>query len=834
MTNKMQLFPVRKVYDSEKKKWSKHPAIPRGQDWHTIECTEEQLARADNLGAVIPAGRVVIDLDTYKGVTRAMVDAALGVVLDWEAAQLQTTVGGGEHYCFELPAGAEARQGDSLLGVQGFDTRSAGKGWICTGDGYTTLSMFDMPEALYIEPFPMIPMAALEVLNGNAVRVPYTVDAIDALADLGEMEISDVDVRDLEFAVNHQKLDSLTLADLSAYVSKIPPSDLETYGTWLKVGMALHHQTDGKKEGFEIWDTWSKDSSHYNYQECREKWRTFANRDSVSKPTRFDYIISRAGGRAVVDTAGAAAALVTTLDDLLERAAGIDTLEDYTTFKREVRAIDPFKLPLDGRRMIAKELYDAFGKEKGLGVTDIRNELLPKKRGAGGGSSGSDATTVDQDGNSVLPEWAHPWVYIEMTCEFAHTTLNYAIRREAFNAKYDRLPDVMMSEKQASSYCLNDLNMPTVVDTIFWPGGGRLLEVEGKAMLNTYHPSGATPCAVEDLTAEGQAAIDLMLAHVDFTIADPREREILLDFLTYVYQNPGQRVGWALMLQGAQGTGKSFFAVMMQLLIGTGVTNLEPSAIEGRFTGWAHGSTLIVIEEIRISGTSKFTVLDRMKPFISNATVVIEEKGRDHRTVPNFSSYLLFTNHRDAIPIGDGDRRYCAIFGRVQSEEQLYAELGGESGSAAYFDRLFTAVQHNADALACYFRGRVISPNFHAKGRAPETGARQEMISYALSPDRLALEDAISRHACGVINDEIVDVTWLNRLASAEGEVLPTGRMLSAILLEMGYEAIEGRRMRIKKTGTKHYVWVKMGCNHFESSKEVIRKFHDGDDDDEF
>ena len=822
MTNKMQLFPVHKVYDSEKQKWKKHPAIPRGHDWRTVVCTPEQLARAENLGAVIPAGRVVIDLDTYKGVTRAMVDAALGVALSWEAAQLQATVGGGEHYCFELPAGAEARQGDSLLGVQGFDTRSAGKGWICTGDGYKSLSILDMPEALYLEPFPMIPLAALDALNGNVVSV--VADARD------EMEISEVDVRDLELAINHQKLDGLTLEDLTAYVSKIPPADLEAYGTWLKVGMALHHQTDGKKEGFVIWDTWSKDSSHYNYSECREKWRTFGNRDGIAKPTRFDYIISRAGGRAVVDTAGAAAALVTTLDDLLARAAAVDTLEDYTTFKRDIRAIDPFQLPLDGRRMIAKELHDAFGKAKGLSVADIRNELVPKKRGAGAGAGAASGATVDQDGNSVLPEWAQPWVYIEVTCEFAHTELNYAIRREAFNAKYDRLPDVMMSEKQASTYCLNDLSMPTVVDKIFWPGAGRLLEVEGKQMLNTYHKSGVTPCAVEDLSVAGQAAIDLMLAHVDFTIADPREREILLDFLTYVYQNPGKRVGWALLLQGSQGTGKSFFAVMMQLLLGTGVTNLEPSAIEGRFTGWAHGSTLIVIEEIRISGTSKFTVLDRMKPFISNATVVIEEKGRDHRTVPNFSSYLLFTNHKDAIPIGDGDRRYCAIFGRVQSEEQLYAELDGQSGAAAYFDKLFTAVQHNADALACYFGARVISPNFHAKGRAPETGARQEMISYALSPDRLALEDAISRHSCAVINHWIVDVTWLNRLATAEGEVLPTGAGLSRILLEMGYAAIEGRRMRIKKTGTKHYVWIKIGHKQPEMIKNAMRQFHDGDE----
>ena len=53
MTTKMQLFPVHKLYDSEKKKWKKHPAIPRGQDWHTVVCTPEQLARAEPDGYTI-------------------------------------------------------------------------------------------------------------------------------------------------------------------------------------------------------------------------------------------------------------------------------------------------------------------------------------------------------------------------------------------------------------------------------------------------------------------------------------------------------------------------------------------------------------------------------------------------------------------------------------------------------------------------------------------------------------------------------------------------------------------------------------------------------------
>ena len=163
----VQVFPVRMVRDSEKDKWHKRPAIPKGQDWHTYNATSEEIEQAKNIGIVIPPGFVCIDLDTQKGVTTDDVDAALGCSLDWDSAEVQRTVSGGMHYFFSIPADRVLRQGSDLLGVVGFDTRTTGKGWIASGEGYEDLTLSGLPGALDVEDFPALPDSALKMLDAG-------------------------------------------------------------------------------------------------------------------------------------------------------------------------------------------------------------------------------------------------------------------------------------------------------------------------------------------------------------------------------------------------------------------------------------------------------------------------------------------------------------------------------------------------------------------------------------------------------------------------------------------------------------------------------------------
>ncbi|MBE0471205.1 MAG: PriCT-2 domain-containing protein [Methyloprofundus sp.] len=642
--------------------------------------------------------------------------------------------------------------------------------------------------------------------------------------------VKEEEPQDLELMAEHEPLD-LTLEEIKGYLDAYSPEGLD-YDDWMRTGAALNHQFQGSQQGYELWLEWSKRSSKHDPRQMPMKYKSFG-RKSKEKLVKFSSVIF------AINNAGVTLANVrsasgkvfdgeiddsdneqigSVFDQLLAEASKVATMEEYDAYKKKVKCYNEILLPSDYRAMIAAELANGIGKDMRITRSDIKRALVPSRT----------ERKVEKKCDK-LPSYLADWVYVEMTCEFVNTRLGYAIKREAFNAKFDRMPEVVMSEKSAAAFALNDCHLTTVVDKVFWPGAELYFETDGKLMVNDYRHSGVPPADV--ITADGQKAIQMVLDHVAFTIEDAREQRILLDWLAYVVQHPGKRVNWALLLQGAQGVGKSYFVELLQHVMGDLVRNLDPTAIAGRFTGWAHGSLVTAVEEIRINGTNRYEVLDRMKPFITNRTVQIEEKGRDHRTVPNFTSYFLLTNHRDAIPLSAGDRRYCVLFSRVQSEEQLYKEKGGAKGAAAYFDELFSATLEHAPAIARWLLDYKISADFDPKGRAPETKAREFMQQVSVSPERSVVEDCIAGNECAVINSEVVDITWLNGLAGADGTELPKTRALSAVLLEMGYSPIDGRRVKIKKTNAYHYVWTKGDSG---MAKAAVTAFHDGDNEPPF
>lgn len=641
--------------------------------------------------------------------------------------------------------------------------------------------------------------------EGDAYRVPDDIMPIALVQNTTD---------DLDQAVIDEPLE-LTDDEINAYLYAYPSSGLD-YDAWLTVGAALHHQYRGTKAGYDVWLQWSKLSAKHDDAMMPTKWRSFGKR----KGARYTFAsvifnVNNAGGLDVEAVGGDESTAFETLQQVAQQ---VSTLQQYQAFKAKLRGFNESLLPNDLRSMLAVDLFESFGRSAGITKADIKKAIR---------APSAKAVSVLDD-EDARPEWLTDWVYNETACEFANCALGYSIRREAFRAKYDRSPDCLSAETDAATLALVRHQIPTVVDTIFWPGADRIVEQRGMAYLNTYRNDGVTPCG--EIDADGQAVVDRFLKHVAILLSEEREQRILIDFLAYIYQNPGKRVAWALLLQGGQGIGKSYFAVLMQLLMGQLTQSLDPTAISGRFTGWATGALLTIVEEIRISGTNKFEIIDRMKPIISNEVIQIEQKGRDHRTVPNFTSYLLLTNHKDAIPLADGDRRYCAMFSRLQTEDDLALEFGSVDKAAEYFETLFRETRRRADALAAFLASWVISDSFNPVGRAPTTAAREMMQAVSISPDRMTIEDAISKFDCAVINETIVDVTWLRELAKTEGYDLPHQRTITAVLLDMGYEPIPKGRIKVNKTGKYHYVWGRNeGRENVDLGREV-RSFHNDDD----
>ena len=79
----------------------------------------------------------------------------------------------------------------------------------------------------------------------------------------------DVTVSEGEVSQNTRKCELL--------IAGVHPDD-EGYGTWIKIGMAIYHETGGSEEGCLLWDRWSARGGKYKgVSEIRAKWASFAN-----------------------------------------------------------------------------------------------------------------------------------------------------------------------------------------------------------------------------------------------------------------------------------------------------------------------------------------------------------------------------------------------------------------------------------------------------------------------------------------------------------------------------------------------------------------------------
>ncbi len=105
-------------------------------------------------------------------------------------------------------------------------------------------------------------------LVGNDNEVAPVDDAVRALCQRRfkrEIEVAArVDAESTPLGLTQAQIDQ---------VLDVLPGDLD-YDTWIGVGMALHHETQG--QGFDTWDQWSRRSSKYTSREYGvERWNSF-------------------------------------------------------------------------------------------------------------------------------------------------------------------------------------------------------------------------------------------------------------------------------------------------------------------------------------------------------------------------------------------------------------------------------------------------------------------------------------------------------------------------------------------------------------------------------
>lgn len=302
---------------------------------------------------------------------------------------------------------------------------------------------------------------------------------------------------------------------------------------------------------------------------------------------------------------------------------------------------------------------------------------------------------------------------------------------------------------------------------------GTVYNESGRALVNSWAP-------VDVPSAPGDVAP--FLDFMQRLIPDPFERALTMNYCAALIQNPGVKFQWALVIQGAEGNGKSFLGLAVATAIGEKYSHF-PNArdIGNKFNAWFAEKLFICVEEVHQAGDEGVT--ETLKWMVTNKRVEIQGKGSDQVTADNVANFLFFTNHKDAIRKTRDDRRYAIIFSGQQSK--LDIERDGMGGD--YFPNLYEWFEKwGSAAVTNYLQTFQIDAALNPAGRchrAPDTPSMAQAIVETRSDVEARIVEAIGEGEPGFRGGWISSV----RLAMLFERERGTHRKRKAAILVLGY-----------------------------------------------
>lgn len=298
------------------------------------------------------------------------------------------------------------------------------------------------------------------------------------------------------------------------------------------------------------------------------------------------------------------------------------------------------------------------------------------------------------------------WIYSIGDSKMVHITAGHDLQKQQFADKFRLIKGDKVSEMIAEG------KINTVDDRTYWPGKQLYIEENGMRYLNSWRSPGVMPI-------EGD--VSLFLNHVEYLFADKTDQYVLLNFIAFLIQFPGEKIHWMPILLGKPGIGKSFFKIILQGLLGASNISMPSNEqLHEAYTGWQKSCQLVIIEELM--GTDRRDLVNKLKRWVTEAETTIRAMYREGYIYPNRFNLIAFTNYDNALPIDGDDRRFCILQSLSDRKDD------------AYYQSLFDWARQpqNISALYHYFNTRDLR-TFNPKGNAPMTTAKKNMIELSMS-----------------------------------------------------------------------------------------------------
>jgi hypothetical protein len=188
----------------------------------------------------------------------------------------------------------------------------------------------------------------------------------------------------------------------------------------------------------------------------------------------------------------------------------------------------------------------------------------------------------------------------------------------------------------------------------------RLVEVNGLLAVNTFKQPRWGDGDID------QDDLEMWLEFIEYLVPVKEERDYFLDWLAAKAQNMGFRGAAILMVAPQQGTGRTTLSDMLATLfdpVNTAHVPFPDLVREGGFNEWQEKPIVFTDETLAISGTGQYRVYETLKELLDfrPKATTINPKYSKKRVVDVHSSYLMFSNHVNALAAKANDRRIFVI-----------------------------------------------------------------------------------------------------------------------------------------------------------------------------
>lgn len=362
-----------------------------------------------------------------------------------------------------------------------------------------------------------------------------------------------------------------------------------------------------------------------------------------------------------------------------------------------------------------------------------------------------------------------------------------------------------------------------------------VFEENGSKWVNTYDPEIHTDDSARGGRPEG--GLDLL----EQVLPDGHERQWFERWLAHKYRSPGVPGPAVVMVARQHGTGRGTLAELVKLLFGNryvktiGFDHFAGKTYQSQYTAWQADSLVTIVNESSTADGSstyrtKHDVYERLKEIVdprAQERLIVTHGSKAYPALV-CTSYLIFTNNPDALPLPADDRRFWVGTNGEKREPEFWDRINrwlGDPANIAAFARHLTALD-----LA----------GFDPYAEPPMTAAKAAMTDLSASDIDRAFEEALTRLDGDLILPEQV-TAQMRGLRDEWGFEFPdkfeaiTRRLVQQRLVRVGVK--DGPGWAIKVDGKRYPVYARDNrvagrwralASGDEFRREILRNGHPG------